>query len=208
MNACAIAVWHSVKGDDAVENATRFDPALHDVGQQLLDVGAHRRGAARDGDVPEEGLLSARDSLVVRDADASDRSAGNERAPGFEGHGPSLNVPAVASLSRYPRSPSQCSSSIRATRSSRRVAASPVSSPARPRPASCSRFRRGCLPRPQDRRWRYDHAGSGRRIAAICRDRRSRLAKITAPTLVVHRAVGWRGPCARSRSAACRDGAC
>src|SRR3712207_1623519 len=46
-----VAVGHAVEADGAVEDAARLDRAGEDVGQQLLDVGAHRRGAAADLDV-------------------------------------------------------------------------------------------------------------------------------------------------------------
>src|SRR5207253_779193 len=50
-------VGHYVEADDSVEDASRFDPAVEDVGQQFLDVGADGCRAAADGDVVEERRL-------------------------------------------------------------------------------------------------------------------------------------------------------
>src|SRR5207253_3804602 len=63
-----------VERADAIEDATRLDPPLQDVRQQLLDVRASRSGAAADRDVVEERLRRRRDLLVLRNTDAADRA--------------------------------------------------------------------------------------------------------------------------------------
>src|SRR5207249_3803123 len=70
-----VSVRHPIEADAAVEDATRLDPPLENVGQQLLDVGAYRSRSAADRHVLEECLLRARDRVVVRDADTADRAA-------------------------------------------------------------------------------------------------------------------------------------
>src|SRR3954464_6223016 len=72
----AIAFGHTIETDHAVEDPSGLDAACEDIGQQLLDVGAHGCGSAADDDVLVEERLRRRDDVVVRDADASDRAAG------------------------------------------------------------------------------------------------------------------------------------
>src|SRR5213593_2669321 len=49
-----VPVRDLVEADDAVEDAAWFDPAVEDVREKLLDVGACRSRPAADGDVAEE----------------------------------------------------------------------------------------------------------------------------------------------------------
>src|SRR5205823_10572430 len=70
----AVAVGDLVEADDPVEDAARIDAAFEDIRQQLLDVGAHRRGAAAHADVVVEGRLRGRHGLVLGDANAADRA--------------------------------------------------------------------------------------------------------------------------------------
>src|SRR3954451_20116088 len=72
----AVAVRDALNVDGAVEDATGFDLPVEDVGQQLIDVRAHRGRAPADGDVLEERRLRERDRVVVRHADATDAAAG------------------------------------------------------------------------------------------------------------------------------------
>src|SRR5207253_7428407 len=55
-----------------VEDAPRFDPAVEDVREQLLDVRADRGGAAADREVVVERRLRGGDRLVMGDTDAAD----------------------------------------------------------------------------------------------------------------------------------------
>ena len=52
-----------------------MDPALEDVGHQLLDVRADRRRPAGDGDVAVIGGLRVRYRLLLRYSHAADRAA-------------------------------------------------------------------------------------------------------------------------------------
>src|SRR6185436_14010986 len=71
-----VAIGNPVQADDPVEDATRLDPSLQYVGEQLLDVRAHQGRATADGDVAEEGRLRSGHAVVMRHADAADRSTG------------------------------------------------------------------------------------------------------------------------------------
>src|SRR5215210_279115 len=70
-----VAVGHPVEAHDTVEDAAGLDPALQHVRQELLYVGAHRRGPAAHGDVAEERRQRGGDRLVLGHADAADRAA-------------------------------------------------------------------------------------------------------------------------------------
>src|SRR5207249_1823871 len=78
----AIAIGHAVEIRHAVEHATGLDSALHHIRHQLLDICAHRSGSARDRDVLEEAVIARWNRLVLRDADAADRSARASYAEG------------------------------------------------------------------------------------------------------------------------------
>src|SRR6266536_2100373 len=52
-----VAVRHLVEAHDPVEDPAGLDPAIKDVGQKLLDVGADRGGSAAHGDVVVERRL-------------------------------------------------------------------------------------------------------------------------------------------------------
>src|SRR5439155_11756513 len=70
-----IAVRDFVERAGAVEDEARLDLAFEDVGQQLFDVGADRRGAAAQGDVlPERDARRSR--FVFWDSDPADGAAG------------------------------------------------------------------------------------------------------------------------------------
>src|SRR5213076_2424722 len=70
-----IAVRDFVERAGAVEDEARVDLAFEDVGQQLFDVGADRRGPAAQGDVlPERDARWSR--LVLGDPDPADGAAG------------------------------------------------------------------------------------------------------------------------------------
>src|SRR5882757_9362619 len=47
----AVAIGHAVEADRKVEDPAGVDAALHYGGQQFLDIGADRGGAATDDDV-------------------------------------------------------------------------------------------------------------------------------------------------------------
>lgn len=87
----------------------RLDSALQHVGQQFLDVGAHRRGTAADRHVGEERGLRVGHRLPLRDADPAGRAA---RARDLDRCGlrllkrPTHSSTAWNSLTaRYPRTP-------------------------------------------------------------------------------------------------------
>src|SRR5436190_7251395 len=71
----AIAVRHAREADDPVEDAAWFDPAVEDLREQYLDVGARRCGPAADGDVVVESRLRGGHRLALRNADAADGAA-------------------------------------------------------------------------------------------------------------------------------------
>src|SRR5205823_6288507 len=71
-----VALGYLAEGAGSVEDASRLDATLEHVREQLLDVGARRRGAAADRDVVVERLHRRGDLLVLRDTDATDRAAG------------------------------------------------------------------------------------------------------------------------------------
>ena len=62
--------------DRAVEHLARLDATFEDVGQKLLDVGAHGRRSATHGDVGIERCLAGGHRLVLRHTDAADRATG------------------------------------------------------------------------------------------------------------------------------------
>ena len=64
-----------VEPNGSVEHEPRLDPTLQHVGQVLLDVRPHRGRPAAHGHVAEEGRLRGGDRLVLRHADAADRTA-------------------------------------------------------------------------------------------------------------------------------------
>src|SRR5213592_1526448 len=76
----SIAVRHPIELDGAVEDATGLDRPVEDVRQELVHVGADRRGTACDPDVVEEGLLAAWHRLVLGDPDAANRATGTSHA--------------------------------------------------------------------------------------------------------------------------------
>src|SRR5436190_15557686 len=76
----AVAVWHADEAGRPVEDPAGLDLALEDVGHQPLDVGARRRGPAREHEVGEEALLRARDRLSFGDADTADGAAWSRAA--------------------------------------------------------------------------------------------------------------------------------
>src|SRR3954451_5217833 len=55
----AVAVGHAVEVGRGVHDLPRFDGAVEDVGHQLLDVGADRRGPAGEADVVAEEAAEA-----------------------------------------------------------------------------------------------------------------------------------------------------
>src|SRR4051795_11616688 len=59
----AIAFGHTIETDHAVEDPSGLDAACEDIGQQLLDVGAHGCGSAADDDVLVEERLRRRDDV-------------------------------------------------------------------------------------------------------------------------------------------------
>src|SRR3954453_17897166 len=72
----AVAVGHAVEIRRGVEDLPRLDGAVEDVGHQVLDVGADRRGPAGQADVvAEQAAEPDRRLLVLRDADAADDPA-------------------------------------------------------------------------------------------------------------------------------------
>jgi hypothetical protein len=80
----AVAVGHLVEVDGAVEDTAGLDAAFEDVGEEFLDVGAGRGGAAGQGDVAAEEAADPDWSfLVLRDADPADRATGADDAVGL-----------------------------------------------------------------------------------------------------------------------------
>ena len=79
----AVALGHLVERAGAVEDAAGLDPALEDVRQQLLDVGARRGRAAADRDVVEERLSASSGSAraAARRRGRRRRRRGRCRAP-------------------------------------------------------------------------------------------------------------------------------
>src|SRR3954471_24081828 len=74
----AIAVWHFLERDGAVEHAARLDATLQNVGQQLVHVSANGGRAAGDDDVAEEHRLRARDRGIVRETYAAHSAPGTD----------------------------------------------------------------------------------------------------------------------------------
>src|SRR4051794_7062086 len=70
-----VAVGGVLEEHGAVEDPAGLDPALQHVGQQFLDVGALRAGAAGEGDVAAEQVEAGRRLVVLRDADPADHAA-------------------------------------------------------------------------------------------------------------------------------------
>jgi hypothetical protein len=62
----SIAARHTVEVHDAVEDASRLDPAFQDVRQQFRDVGAHWSGTASYCDVMVEGRLGGGHPGITR----------------------------------------------------------------------------------------------------------------------------------------------
>src|SRR5438128_1156630 len=71
----AVAVRYVVEAHDPIEDAARFDPALEDVWQKLLDVRAGRGGSAAYGDVVVERRPRRGHRLVLGNPDAADGAA-------------------------------------------------------------------------------------------------------------------------------------
>ena len=69
----AVAVWHLLQADGAIEHPAWFDPALEYVGKQLPNVDPGRSGAAGDGDVAQDQVGSERPFAVLGQADPADR---------------------------------------------------------------------------------------------------------------------------------------
>ena len=67
-----VPVGHLVEARHAVEDAAGLDPALEDVRQELLDIGACRGRASGDGHVLEERLHAVRNRLRLGNADTAD----------------------------------------------------------------------------------------------------------------------------------------
>jgi hypothetical protein len=65
----AVTVRHLVEADGAVEDPAGFDPAFQHVGEQFLDVGPGRGGAAGDGDVAQDQVRAERPFGVLGQAD-------------------------------------------------------------------------------------------------------------------------------------------
>src|SRR3954469_12889911 len=72
-----------VQPDGAVEDPAGLDAALEHVGQQVLDVGPLRAGAAGEGDVAAEEVEAGRRLVVLRDAAPVDHAAGAHDAEGL-----------------------------------------------------------------------------------------------------------------------------
>src|SRR5207253_3973890 len=71
----AITLGHLVDAHDPVEDPTGLDPAFEDVRQELLDVRAHRSGAAAHADVVVERGLRGGHRRVLRHSHSADRAA-------------------------------------------------------------------------------------------------------------------------------------
>ena len=134
----AVAVRHAVEVRRAVEDAAGLDPALEDVGQQLLDVRARGRRAAGDGDVVEERRAASSGSprAAARRRGRPRRRGGRCRAPSST----DWSCPTHSSTECAPRPP--VSSRTRSTASSPRSLTTSVA------PNSCaSAIRSGWRPR-------------------------------------------------------------
>src|SRR6266550_7840124 len=81
---CTVAIGPAVEIRHAVEYASRIDSSLHHIRHQLLDVSPHRSRSAADRDVLEEAVIARWNRLVLRNADATDRSARTSDTEGRE----------------------------------------------------------------------------------------------------------------------------
>src|SRR5215218_3871561 len=80
-----VAVGHPADVRDPVEDAAGLDPSVEDVREQLLDVGAQRRGPAADGDVRKEGRNRVGHRVFLGQPDAPDCATGASDVKGRQG---------------------------------------------------------------------------------------------------------------------------